>query len=76
MSAWATVDLGLLTEIRTGRLDANASSDNGEYPFFTCSKEPLRINQYSFDGDYVLVAGNAVFKSVDPKQTIHQLKSL
>lgn len=52
------VDLGSLTEIKTGRLDANASVDDGEYPFFTCSKEPLRIDQYSFDGDYVLVAGN------------------
>ena len=27
-------------------------------------------------GADVLVAGNAVFKSADPKQTIHQLKSL
>ena len=34
------VKMGTLTRIRTGKLDANASSENGTYPFFTCSKEP------------------------------------
>lgn len=52
------IQLGLLTEIKTGRLNANASVADGQYPFFTCSKETLRIDKYSFDGDYVLVAGN------------------
>ncbi len=52
------VKLGTLTRIRTGRLDANASSENGQYPFFTCSKEPLRIDSYSYDCECVLVAGN------------------
>ena len=51
------VKLGDLTKIRTGKLDANASS-NGEYPFFTCSKEPLHIDSYSYDCECVLVAGN------------------
>lgn len=52
------VKLGDLTKIRTGKLDANASSPNGKYPFFTCSKEPLRINSHSYDCECVLVAGN------------------
>ncbi len=52
------VKLGDLTKIRTGKLDANASSPYGEYPFFTCSKEPLRISSYSYDCECVLVAGN------------------
>ena len=51
------VKLGDLTKIRTGKLDANASSANGKYPFFTCSKEPLRINSHSYDCECVLVAG-------------------
>ena len=50
--------LGELTKIRTGKLDANASSENGKYPFFTCSKETLRISTYSYDCECVLVAGN------------------
>jgi type I restriction enzyme S subunit len=50
--------LGSLVRIRTGKLDANASSFNGEYPFFTCAKEPLRIDSYSYDCECVLIAGN------------------
>ncbi|WP_407294069.1 restriction endonuclease subunit S [Stutzerimonas zhaodongensis] len=52
------VALGELTKIRTGKLDANASSPNGEFPFFTCASEPLRIASYSYDCECVLVAGN------------------
>ena len=52
------VKIGELTKIRTGKLDANASSENGQYPFFTCSREPLRISSYSYDCECVLVAGN------------------
>ncbi len=52
------VRVGDLTKIRTGKLDANASSETGEYPFFTCSKEPLKISTYSYDCECVLVAGN------------------
>ena len=52
------IRLGELTSIRTGKLDANAASDNGQYPFFTCSREPLKISTYSYDCECVLVAGN------------------
>ena len=52
------IDLGKICNIKTGKLDANASDDNGLYPFFTCSKEPLKINSYSYDCECVLVAGN------------------
>ncbi len=47
-----------ICSIKTGKLDANASSENGKYPFFTCSKEPLKIDSYSYDCECVLVAGN------------------
>ena len=50
--------LGDLTKIKTGKLDANAASLDGAYPFFTCSKDPLRIADYSYDCECVLVAGN------------------
>ena len=52
------VKIGDLTNIKTGKLDANASSEDGKYPFFTCSKEPLKISTYSYDCECVLVAGN------------------
>ena len=47
-----------LIDIRTGKLDANASSENGKYPFFTCSKDTLKIDTYSYDCECVLLAGN------------------
>jgi len=50
--------LGDYVNIRTGKLDANASSENGQYPFFTCSVTPLKIDTYSYDCECVLVAGN------------------
>ena len=50
--------LGDYVKIRTGKLDANASSESGQYPFFTCAIEPLKIESYSYDCECVLVAGN------------------
>ena len=50
--------LGDYVRIRTGKLDANASSENGQYPFFTCAVEPLKIDTYSYECECVLVAGN------------------
>ena len=50
--------LGDYVKIMTGKLDANASSENGKYPFFTCSVYPLKIDTYSYDCECVLVAGN------------------
>lgn len=50
--------LGDYVKIRTGKLDANAASENGKFPFFTCSVEPLKIDTYSYECECVLVAGN------------------
>ena len=52
------VKLGDFVSIKTGKLDANASNTNGRYPFFTCANEPLKIDNYSYDCECVLVAGN------------------
>jgi type I restriction enzyme, S subunit len=52
------VALGDLARVRTGKLDANASSPNGKYPFFTCAINPLRIDTFSYECECVLVAGN------------------
>ena len=55
------VKLGQLINISTGKLDANAASESGEYPFFTCAERPLKIDSYEFDEDAVLLAGNGSF---------------
>lgn len=52
------VKLGQLVSIQTGKLDANAAVFGGKYPFFTTAKEISRINEYAYDGEVVLVAGN------------------
>lgn len=44
--------------VTTGKLDSNAASDTGNYPFFTCAKEELKINTYSYDHEALLLAGN------------------
>ena len=49
-----------LYDITTGKLDANAETQKGEYPFFTCSMRPKRISTYSFDCEALLVAGNGL----------------
>lgn len=50
--------LGEFVTIKTGKLDSNASVEDGKYPFFTCSKEIFSINEYAFDCEAVLLAGN------------------
>ena len=56
---WFVTSLGnSFGKITTGKLDANAMSENGEYPFFTCAKEVYRINHYAFDCDALLISGN------------------
>ncbi len=47
-----------LFDIKTGKLDSNASVDNGKYPFFTCSRETFRINDFAFDCEALLLSGN------------------
>ncbi|MBN9132306.1 MAG: restriction endonuclease subunit S [Nitrosospira multiformis] len=50
--------LGNYVSIKTGKLDANAATENGAYPFFTCAKEIYAIDNYAFDLEAILLAGN------------------
>lgn len=50
--------LGDLVTVKTGKLDANAAVENGQYPFFTCAREIYAINSYAFDCNAILLAGN------------------
>ncbi len=52
------VKLGQICSIKTGKLDANAMTDNGEFPFFTCAREDYRTDTYAFEGDSLLISGN------------------
>lgn len=54
-------------ETRTGKLNANAMVENGKYPFFTCSKDIYRIDDYVFDCEALLLAGNNATANYDVK---------
>lgn len=55
---WKKVNLGEICSISTGKLDVNAMVENGKYPFFTCSKQIYQIDNYAFDCEALLIAGN------------------
>lgn len=50
-----------LTQVITGKEDANFSVSNGKYKFFTCSNTPLHCDEYAFNSSSVLIAGNGDF---------------
>ena len=50
-----------LADIVTGREDANFSSPQGKYKFFTCSNDTSNCNEFVFDASAILIAGNGDF---------------
>lgn len=58
---WEVTNIGNLTTVVTGKEDANFSSPNGKYKFFTCSQEALLCDTPAFSGQAVLIAGNGDF---------------
>lgn len=55
---WEEVKLGELCDIRTGKLDANAMVENGEYDFYTSGIKKYRIDVAEFEGPAITIAGN------------------
>ena len=55
---WEEKKLGELCNITTGKLDANAMVDGGQFRFYTCAKEYFYINKYAFDTEALLISGN------------------
>jgi type I restriction enzyme S subunit len=53
-----TAALGDYVTIKTGKLDANAAVEGGIYPFFTCAREVYAIDNFAFDCEAILLAGN------------------
>ncbi len=45
-------------KFKTGKLDSNAAIKDGKYPFFTCSRENFLIDEFAFDEEALLLAGN------------------
>ncbi len=47
-----------IANIKTGKRNANHSRTNGKYNFYTCSDRVMKCDEYSFDSESLLVAGN------------------
>lgn len=58
---WEVLKVSDITNVVTGKEDANFAVENGAYKFFTCSQDILLCDEYSFEGSAVLIAGNGDF---------------
>ncbi len=45
--------------IKTGKRNANHENIDGQYNFYTCGEKIRKCSDYSFDGQYILLSGNA-----------------
>jgi len=50
-----------IASITTGKEDANFSTPNGKYKFFTCGQDVLLCDKPAFNGQAILLAGNGDF---------------
>jgi type I restriction enzyme S subunit len=57
---WAAEKLKSLCAIKTGKKDVNEGNPEGAYPFFTCASEPTGSDDYSYDCEALLIAGNGI----------------
>lgn len=58
---WIIYNQGDFSPVITGKKNANIATSNGDYKFFTCGQEPLLTDDFSFDAEAILVAGNGDF---------------
>ena len=69
--------LAQIADIGTGSSNTNDGLENGKYPFFVRSQEPLRMNDYEYDETAIITAGDGVgvgkvFHYVEGKYALHQ----
>lgn len=71
------VPLAEIADIGTGSSNTNEGLEEGEYPFYVRSQEPLRKNDYEYDETAIITAGDGVgvgkvFHYVEGKYALHQ----
>lgn len=55
---WEQRKLGDFVNITTGKLDANAMTEDGEFDFYTSGIKKYRIDVAAFEGPAITIAGN------------------
>ena len=71
------VSLADIADISTGSSNTNEGLEEGKYPFYVRSQEPLRKNEYEYDETAIITAGDGVgvgkvFHYVEGKYALHQ----
>ena len=72
-----TVALEEIADIGTGSSNTNEGLEEGLYPFYVRSQEPLRKNEYEYDETAIITAGDGVgvgkvYHYVEGKYALHQ----
>ena len=55
------INISDMVNVFTGKKNANETSSNGKYKFFSCAPESLLSDTYIYDGPAIIVAGNGAF---------------
>lgn len=58
---WRMGTIGEFCKIFTGRKDVSETSENGLYTFFSCSPTTFKSDDFIYDGEAVLIAGNGSY---------------
>ena len=71
------VPLADIADIGTGSSNTNEGLEDGKYPFYVRSQEPLRKNEYEYDETAIITAGDGVgvgkvYHYVEGKYALHQ----
>jgi len=70
------VNLGDISQIKTGASDVQDADPNGEYPFFVRSEKVEQSSKYLFDGEAILIPGEGrlgdIYHYINGKFDFHQ----
>ena len=71
------MQLADIADIGTGSSNTNEAVEDGKYPFFVRSQEPLRKNDYEYDETAIITAGDGVgvgkvYHYIEGKYALHQ----
>ena len=71
------VQLADIADIGTGSSNTNEAVEDGKYPFFVRSQEPLRKNDFEYDETAIITAGDGVgvgkvYHYIEGRYALHQ----
>lgn len=58
---WEIKKIETICDIFTGKKDVNQTVTNGKYVFFSCSPKTFLSNDFLYDGEAIIIAGNGSY---------------